>query len=99
MPHRCSFRRNFLPASRPLAAASGRSRMSATVRARGRGAGPRAGEGGLMSETTDVVDAQIEAFRARDVERFLSHYADGASVVPFDGTPMFAGRQAMREQY
>ncbi len=29
---------------------------------------------------TDVVDAQIEAYRAKDVERFLSCYADGASV-------------------
>ena len=34
---------------------------------------------------TDVVDAQIEAYRAKDVERFLSHYADDISVVLFDG--------------
>jgi putative hydrolase of HD superfamily len=52
-----------------------------------------------MSMATDVVDAQIEAYRAKDVERFLSHYADDASVVLFDGTPMFADKQAMREQY
>ena len=52
-----------------------------------------------MSIATDVVDAQIEAYRAKDVERFLSHYADDASVVLFDGTPMFADKQAMREQY
>jgi len=52
-----------------------------------------------MSMATDVVDAQIEAYRARDVERFLSHYADDASVVLLDGTPMFAHKQAMREQY
>ena len=52
-----------------------------------------------MSLATDVVDAQIEAYRAKDVERFLSHYADDASVVLFDGTPMFADKQAMREQY
>jgi hypothetical protein len=52
-----------------------------------------------MSVATDVVDAQIEAYRARDVERFVSCYADDASVVLFDGTPMFADRQAMREQY
>jgi hypothetical protein len=60
---------------------------------------PRAGEDGQMSMATDVVDAQIEAYRAKDVERFLSHYADDASVVLFDGTPMFADKQAMREQY
>jgi hypothetical protein len=39
-----------------------------------------------LSIETDVVDAQVEAYRARDVERFLSHYADDASVVMFDGT-------------
>jgi hypothetical protein len=52
-----------------------------------------------MSMPTDLVDAQIEAYRARDVERFLSCYADDASVMLFDGTPMFADKQAMREQY
>jgi len=52
-----------------------------------------------MSLAADVVDAQIEAYRARDVERFLSYYADDASVVSFDGTAMFADKQAMREQY
>ena len=52
-----------------------------------------------MSMATDVVDAQIEAYRAKDVERFLSCYAEDASVVLFDGTPMFAGKQVMREQY
>jgi len=52
-----------------------------------------------MSMATDVVDAQIEAYRAGDVERFLSCYAEDASVVLFDGTPMFADKQVMREQY
>ena len=52
-----------------------------------------------MSTATNVVDAQIEAYRARDVERFLAHYADDISVVLFDGTPMFADKQVMREQY
>jgi len=37
-----------------------------------------------MSMATDVVDAQIEAYQARDVERFLSHYADDVSVVLTD---------------
>jgi len=52
-----------------------------------------------MSDATDVVDAQVEAYRAKDVERFLACYAEDASVVLFDGTPMFADRKAMREQY
>jgi hypothetical protein len=52
-----------------------------------------------MSEATEIIDAQIEAYRSRDVERFLSHYADDISVVAFDGTPMFPDKAAMREQY
>jgi hypothetical protein len=52
-----------------------------------------------MSATTDVIDAQLEAYRARDVEKFLSHYADDASVVMFDGTAMFPSKQVMREAY
>jgi uncharacterized protein (TIGR02246 family) len=52
-----------------------------------------------MSIETDVVDAQIDAYRARDVERFLSTYADDASVVMFDGTEMFGSKDAMREAY
>ena len=46
-----------------------------------------------MSLAADVVDAQIEAYRARDVERFLSYYADDASVVAFDGSAMFADKR------
>jgi hypothetical protein len=52
-----------------------------------------------MSVATDVVNAQIEAYRAKDVERFLSCYADDARVALFDGTPMVADKQVMREQY
>jgi uncharacterized protein (TIGR02246 family) len=52
-----------------------------------------------VSIAADVVDAQLKAYRARDVELFLSHYADDASVVTFDGTAMFADKQALREQY
>ena len=52
-----------------------------------------------MSIETDVVDAQIEAYRARDIEGFLSHYADDASVVMFDGTVMFGSKEVMRDAY
>jgi len=52
-----------------------------------------------MPTATDVVDAQIEAYRAKDIERFLSCYAADASVLLFDGTPMFADKHVMREQY
>jgi hypothetical protein len=48
-----------------------------------------------MSLATDVVGAQIEAYQARNVELFLACYAEDASVVLFDGTPMFADKQVM----
>jgi hypothetical protein len=56
-------------------------------------------EGRHLSNETDAVDAQIEAYRARDVAGFLSHYADDASVVMFDGTVLFGTKEAMREAY
>jgi hypothetical protein len=52
-----------------------------------------------MYNETDVVDAQIEAYRARDIAWFLSHYADDASVVMFDGTVLFGNKEAMRDAY
>jgi hypothetical protein len=52
-----------------------------------------------MSEPTEIIDAQIEAYQSRDVERFLSYYADDVSVVLFDGSPMFPDKAAMREAY
>ena len=52
-----------------------------------------------MPTATNVVDAQIEAYRAKDIERFLSCYAADASVLLFDGRPMFADKHVMREQY
>jgi hypothetical protein len=57
------------------------------------------GEDEHISLVTDVVDAQIEAYQARDVEKFLACYADDASVALFDGTVMFATKDVMREQY
>jgi hypothetical protein len=52
-----------------------------------------------MSEPIEIIEAQLEAYRSRDVEQFLSYYADDASVVMFDGTPMFPDKAAMREAY
>ncbi len=52
-----------------------------------------------MSDAIGVVDEQLDAYRARDLERFLGCYADDAAVVTFDGTPMFASKEVIREQY
>lgn len=34
-----------------------------------------------MSNTTDLVDRQIEAYRRRDLDAFLSHYEQIAEVL------------------
>jgi hypothetical protein len=52
-----------------------------------------------MSEATDVVDRQIAAFRARDLERFLGCYATDVKIRDFDGNVLMDGPEAMRGQY
>jgi hypothetical protein len=51
-----------------------------------------------MSEATDVVDAQITAFRDRDLERFLGFYSANAAIRDYDGNVLM-GAAAMRAQY
>jgi hypothetical protein len=48
-----------------------------------------------MSHALEVVQAQVDAYRVRDLERLLSHFADDASVIASDGSPMYAGTQAL----
>jgi hypothetical protein len=52
-----------------------------------------------MSETTDVVDRQVAAYRDRDLERFLACYAADVKVKDFDGNVLMDGLEAMRGQY
>ncbi len=52
-----------------------------------------------MSEAKDVVQEQVDAFNARDVERFAACYADEAIIVGPDGAVMVQGRPAIQEYY
>jgi hypothetical protein len=52
-----------------------------------------------MSEATDLIDAQIAAYRDKDLERFLSYYAPDVTIRGGDGQVMMADREVMREQY
>jgi hypothetical protein len=52
-----------------------------------------------MSEATDVVDGQLAAYRARDLDGFLRFYAAGVKVRDFDGNVMMDGVEAMRGMY
>jgi len=52
-----------------------------------------------MPEAVDVVDAQLAAFRARDLERFLSFYVADIAIKDFDGHVVMDGLDALQVQY
>jgi hypothetical protein len=52
-----------------------------------------------MSEATDVVDRQVTAAQARDLDTFLSFYAKDVTIRQFDGTVAAAGTEGLRAFY
>ena len=52
-----------------------------------------------MSDATDLVDRQIAAYRARDLEAFLSFYAPDVKIRDFDGNVMMDGQDGMQAMY
>ncbi|HYK26907.1 MAG TPA: nuclear transport factor 2 family protein [Streptosporangiaceae bacterium] len=52
-----------------------------------------------MSAVTDLIDVQADAFRSRDLERFIACYTDDAVIRDFRGNVMMANAAVMREQY
>ncbi|TMA14390.1 MAG: amidohydrolase [Deltaproteobacteria bacterium] len=54
----------------------------------------------LPRTAEDIVQAQVNAFNAQDLEAFLSTYADDAVVVRAGtGETLMSGKQSMRERY
>ncbi len=52
-----------------------------------------------MTEPVELVDRQIAAFGDRDLEAYLSFYAEDVKVRDFDGNVLMDGHQGMRAQY
>jgi hypothetical protein len=52
-----------------------------------------------MSEATDLVDRQLAAARDRDLDRFLSFYAEDVKIRDFDGNVLMDGHEGMRGMY
>jgi uncharacterized protein (TIGR02246 family) len=52
-----------------------------------------------MSEVTDVVDAQVAAYFARDLERFVACYAHDVVITNAAGQVMAEGHDALRRMY
>jgi hypothetical protein len=52
-----------------------------------------------MPETTDIIDAQIAAYRDRDLDQFLGYYSPGIVIRDLTGNVLMDGLDVMREQY
>jgi hypothetical protein len=50
-------------------------------------------------ELGDAVERQVDAYNARDLDAFISCYADGVVIEDADGQPLSHGLDAMRERY
>lgn len=53
----------------------------------------------LMVTAHDVVDRQIAAYNRRDLDGFISCYADNAKVVQPDGSFLASGHDEIRARY
>src|SRR5215212_2211488 len=47
----------------------------------------------------DPVQAQVDAYNARDIDAFIAAYASDVVITDPSGTPMLGGHEAMRDQY
>jgi uncharacterized protein (TIGR02246 family) len=48
---------------------------------------------------TDIVQAQVDAYNAQDLERFLAFYAEDAIIATIDGAILQNGRAEIRERF
>jgi uncharacterized protein (TIGR02246 family) len=64
-----------------------------------REAWPLPKEGAEVSEITDVVDAQVDAYFARDLERFVVCYATDAVITDASGEVLAESHEGIREMY
>jgi uncharacterized protein (TIGR02246 family) len=52
-----------------------------------------------MSEATDLVDRQVAAYQARDLDGFLRFYAEDVKIRDFGGAVIAGGMEGMRAFY
>jgi uncharacterized protein (TIGR02246 family) len=52
-----------------------------------------------MADLADLIDTQVKAFNARDLEQFLGCYAQNAVVKDGDGNVLMSGIESIREMY
>jgi hypothetical protein len=47
----------------------------------------------------DPVQAQLDAYNARDIDAFVASYTEDVLITDADGQPLMGGHESMREQY
>jgi len=52
-----------------------------------------------MSAIAELIDAQVEAYRARDLDKFLSFFAHDVVVTDFDGNVLMEGVEGIKANY
>jgi uncharacterized protein (TIGR02246 family) len=56
-------------------------------------------QGANVSDVTGVVDAQVDAYFARDLERFVACYASDVVITNAAGEVLATGHDGLREMY
>ncbi|MGC1419439.1 MAG: nuclear transport factor 2 family protein [Acidimicrobiales bacterium] len=52
-----------------------------------------------MSANTELIDAEIEAYRDRNLERYLGFFAEDIVVTDFDGNFLMQGLEGLSDNY
>jgi len=52
-----------------------------------------------VSANTDLIDSEIEAYRARNLDRYLSYFAEDVLVTDFEGNVLMRGIDGLRSNY
>jgi hypothetical protein len=52
-----------------------------------------------MSANTELIDNEIEAYRDRDLDRYLSFFAEDIVVTDFEGNVLMRGIDGLRSNY
>ena len=52
-----------------------------------------------MSSESDLIDAEVAAYQARDVERFLTYFSPDVKIMDGSGRTLMEGAQALRSYY
>ncbi len=53
----------------------------------------------VLNDRTRLIDAMVEAYKARDVDRILGYFAENVVVLDAEGSLLDSGKAALRESF